>query len=184
MIGRRGAALFVAAVAACADDPAPVLRAPVALSPGPAEAFAQGYSVALVAVTDDGTPRDVTLTAQARVSMRVYGATLTRASQPTGARALAAGARVTLDVHESIAQLDANGRVVGRIENPFDDAAGRARPTRGRPLLALVAPDGDEAWRVWEAYQVGTGGDVLAEAALGFAAGTTLDALFAALRPP
>ncbi len=184
MIGRRGAALVAVAAAACADDPVPVVRAPAALSQSPAEVFGQGLSVALLAVTDDGVARDVTLTAEARVSMQVYGATVTRASQPTGARALSSGARVTLDVHTAITQLDANGRVIGRIENPFDDAAGRARPSRGRSVLAVVGPDGDEAWRVWEAYQVGSSGDVVAEDALGFAAGTTLDALFTALRPP
>ena len=184
MIGRRGAALVAVAAVACADDPVPVGRAPAALSQSPAEVFAQGFSVALVAVTDDGVARDVTLTAEARVSMRVYGATVTRASQPSAARMLATGGRVTLDVHTAITQIDANGRVIGRIDNPFDDAAGRARPTRGRSVLVVLGPDGDEAWRVWESYQVAPSGDVVAEAALGFAAGTTLDALFTALRPP
>ncbi len=184
MIGRRVAVLVAVAAAACADDPVSVLRAPVALSQSPAEVFAQGFSVALLAVTDDGVARDVALTPEARVSMRVYGATVTRASQPTGARALTADARVTLDVHTAITQLDASGRIVGRIENPFDDTAGRAGPTRGRSVLAVLGPDGDEAWRVWEAYQVGTSDDVLAEAALGFAAGTTVETFFTALQPP
>jgi len=185
VIGRRGAALVaIAAVAACADDPVSVVRAPATLSQSPAEVFAQGFSVALVAITDDGVARDVTLTAEARVSMRVYGATVTRASHPTGARMLTTGGRVTLGVHAAITQVDASGRVIGRIENPFDDAAGRARPTRGRSVLVVLGPDGDEAWRVWEAYQIGASGDVVAEAAIGFTAGTTLDALFAALQPP
>jgi len=184
VIGRRCAALVAVAAVACADDPVPLVRAPATLSQSPAVVFAQGFSVAVVEVTDDGAARDVALTAEARVSMRVYGATVTRASQPTGARTLSSGARVTLAVHTAITQLDASGRVIGRIENPFDDAAGRARPTRGRSALVVLGPDGDEAWRVWEAYQVAPSGDVVAEAALGFAAGTTLDALFTALRPP
>lgn len=184
MIGRRGAALVAVVAMACADDPPNVYRAPVDLPASPEAAFARGLSVALVTVADAGTPRTVDVSPEARVSMDVFGATAARAAQPSGVRAIAAGSRVVLDVHVAIAQIDASGRIIGRIDNPFDDASGRARFTTGRRLLVTLAPDGDAAWRVWDAFQVGTSGDVLAEPALGFAPGTTLDALFAALRPP
>lgn len=186
MIGRWGTALAAVSALACGSDPLRVDRAPVALARSPAEVFAGGGSIAVASALDDGEAREVALSAGARVSVRVYGATVARAAQPAGARALEPGARATLDVHTAITQLDPGGRAVGRIEDPFADTPGRARLARGRGVLAVLGDDDTDgaAWRVREAYALDAAGTALAEPALGFAVGTALDALFAALPPP
>lgn len=182
MTARWGTALAAVSALACAGDAVRVLPATVALSRSPAEVFAAGASLAVVAVLDDGVGREAALAADAQVSLRAYGATVGRAAQPPSARALAAGARVTLDVHTAITQLDAAGRAVGRIENPFADAPGRARLARGRSVLAVLADDAVDAsaWRVLEAYALDPAGGALGEAALGHPAGTPLDAVLGA----
>lgn len=186
MNGRRLAALAALSTLACGSDPVRVEQAPVTLSRSPAEVFAGHGSIAVAAVTDDGQPRTVALSSEAQVTLRAYAATVSRAAQPAGATGLTAGARVTLDVHTAITQLDASGHVVGRIENPFEGTPGRARPSAGRRLLTVLAEDPTDAtaWRVLEAYPLDASGDALAEPALGFAAGTTVDALFAAIPAP
>jgi len=184
--GRCFAALAALAASGCGSDPVRVEQAPVTLAGSPAEVFANRGSIAVAAVMDDGVAREVTLSSEAQVSLRAYAATVSRAAQPAGARALTAGARVTLDVHTAITQLDAAGRVVGRIQNPFEGTPGRARPTAGRRLLAVLVDDvtDESAWRVLEAYALDASGDALAEPALGFAAGTTVAALFSAIPAP
>ena len=186
MNGRCLAALAAVSTLACGSDPVRVEQAPVTLARSPAEVFESHGSIAVAAVMDDGQSRTVTLSSEAQVTLRAYGATVSRAAQPSGARALSSGARVTLDVHTAITQLDASGHVVGRIENPFEGTPGRARPSAGRRLLTVLADDVTDAsaWRVLEAYALDASGDALAEPALGFAAGTSVDALFAAIPAP
>lgn len=186
MIGRWSIALAAASALACGGDPVRVAQAPATLARNPAEVLAAQGSIAVAAVLDDGAARDVALASEAQVSMRVYGATVTRASQPSTARALTAGARVILDVHTAITQLDANGRVVGRVDNPFADTPGRARFTAGRSYLTVLGDDATDAdaWRVLEAYSLNAAGDALAEPALGFSAGTAVASLFAAIPAP
>lgn len=184
MIGRWGTAFAAVSALSCADDPALVSQSPVELARSGAEVFAGGGSVAVAAVLDDGAAREVSLEAEARVSVRSHSATVARAAQPVGAtRTLAAGARVTLGVHTAITQLDASGRAVGRIENPFADTPGRARLAAGRRCLVVLGDDATDAaaWRVREAYALDAAGAALAEPALGHPVGTSLDALFAAL---
>jgi hypothetical protein len=186
VIGRGAAALAALWALSCADDPVPVSQAPATLAASPAAVFAEMGTIAVATPTDDGAAREVALSSEAQVSLRAYAATASRAAQPAGARPLAAGAAVTLDLHTAITQLDASGRAVGRIENPFAGAPGRARLAAGRPVLAVLGDDALDAtaWRVREAYALDAAGAALAEPALGFAAGTTLDALFAALPSP
>ena len=186
MIRRWGTALAAVSALACGSDPVRVEQAPTTLAANPAEVFADHGSIAVAAVLDDGAARDVALAADVSVTLSVYGATVTRSSQPSAARALPVGARVTLDVHTAVTQLDATGRVVGRIENPFVGTAGRAHFTTGRSYLTVLADDVTDAaaWRVQEAYSLNAAGDALAEPALGFAAGTPVATLFAALSPP
>ncbi len=99
MNGRCFAALAALAASGCGSDPVRVEQAPVTLAGSPAEVFANRGSIAVAAVMDDGVAREVTLSSEAQVSLRAYAATVSRAAQPAGARALTAGARVTLDVH-------------------------------------------------------------------------------------
>ena len=85
MIGRWGTALAAVSALSCADDPVLVSQSPVELARSGAEVFADGGSVAVAAVLDDGAAREVSLDAEARVSVRSYSATVARASAlPSG----------------------------------------------------------------------------------------------------
>jgi hypothetical protein len=184
--GRWAGVLAAATALSCADEPVPVSQAPTALSASVGEVLRAGSSLAVVAVLDDGVPREVAITAGAQVSVRVYGATVARVAQPSGARPLVAGGRATLDLHTAITQLDPSGRAVGRIENPFADTPGRARLAAGRRVLAVLGDDvtDEAAWRVYEAYALDAAGGALAEPALGLGAGASVDALFAVPSSP
>ena len=186
MIRRWGTALAAVSALACASDAVHVEQAAVVLSRSPAEALGSGASLAVATALDDGAAREGALSVGAQVSLRVYGATVGRVAQPAGARALAAGATVTLDVHTAITQFDADGHATGRIENPFTGGPGRARLSRGRTVLMVVADDATDAaaWRVLEAYALNAAGDALAEPALGLAAGSSLDGVFASPSTP
>ena len=186
MIRHWGTALTAVSALSCASDPVRVEQAPTTLAASPAEVFADRGSIAVATVLDEGVAREVALGAEVSVTMSVYGATVSRSSQPSAARALPLGVRVTLDVHTAVTQIDSTGHALGRIENPFVGTAGRARFTTGHSYLTVLSDDVTDAaaWRVQEAYSLNAAGDSLAEPALGFAAGTPVVTLFGALSPP
>ncbi len=183
---RRAGLVLAASLGACGDSAPTVVLAPVDLFASPAEAFAQGDSVAVLTVLDAATAQEVQLTTGASVSVRVSHATVVRIAQPSRATVVAAGARITADLHVAISQLDSDGHVTGRIDNPYADTPGRARFDLGRTVLATLGADLTDAtaWRVWDAYQLSPDGTLLAEPALGFAAGTPVATLFGSLHPP
>lgn len=165
------------ALLACAGEPETV-AAPVDAPATVADAFAAGWALADVTLTEARGRRQAQVALDALVTIDAWGAAVTRARAPAGAPAPASP--VTLNLHVALAQVDSNGRATRTIANAFDGRPARAPFAQGRRVLALVAPDEAEAgaWRVWHAYALAADG-ALAEPAMGLARGADLAAAFA-----